>query len=199
MGEQRRAIAELLARIGLAVRRHQRELYAALRQRPQHRLDAREQRNLRRSLRLQPPRMPRDRRQLPQRHFEPAEDLPRRSMPQPLDILVSYAAKAEAIGDIVDGAQEPRKAVGQGAVEIEDGEGVGQRAGFASRRDVACSYSPKCEEKPCGTNGLKSTRRSWATPVIRWTRVLVALVSRELGRGYDVRGHRRTVPAALAR
>jgi hypothetical protein len=46
-------------------------------------------------------------------------------MPQPLDILIRDAAEAEAIGDVVDGAQEPRKAVGQRAVEIEDGEGVG--------------------------------------------------------------------------
>jgi hypothetical protein len=74
--------------------------------------------------------MPCDRRQLPQGHFEPAQDLARRSMPQPLDILIGDAAKAEAIGDVVDGAQKPRKAVGQRAVEIEDGEGVGHGGGM---------------------------------------------------------------------
>ncbi len=35
------------------------------------------------------------------------------------------AAKAEAVGDVVHVAQEPRKTVGQRAVEVEDGEGVG--------------------------------------------------------------------------
>ncbi|MGY4488225.1 hypothetical protein ACVWWR_007416 [Bradyrhizobium sp. LM3.2] len=47
-------------------------------------------------------------------------------MPQSLDILIRDTAKFEAIGDIVNDAQEPRKAVGQRAVEIEYGEGVGQ-------------------------------------------------------------------------
>jgi len=35
-------------------------------------------------------------------------------MAQRLDLVVPDPAKAEAVGDIVDGAQEPRKAVDQG-------------------------------------------------------------------------------------
>jgi len=50
-------------------------------------------------------------------------------MPQPLDVLIRDAAKAESVGDIIDRPQEPRKAVGQRAVEIEDGEGVGHGGG----------------------------------------------------------------------
>ncbi|MHC2676672.1 hypothetical protein ACVI1J_008835 [Bradyrhizobium diazoefficiens] len=125
MREQRRGLAELLAGIGFAVGSHQRELHAVLGQRLQHRLDAGKQRDLASCLGLQPPRMPRDRRQLPQRHLEPAEDLARRGMPQPLDVLIGDTPKAEAVGDVVDGAQEPGEAVGEGAVEVEDGEGVG--------------------------------------------------------------------------
>ena len=53
-------------------------------------------------------------------------------MPQLLDILIPDAPKAEAIGDVVDGAQEPGKAVGERAVEVEDGEGVGHGGGFWS-------------------------------------------------------------------
>src|SRR3954463_16530862 len=78
--------------------------------------------------------MSRDRRQLPQGHIEAVEDLPRRGMPQPLDVLIGDATKAEAVGDVVDGAQKPRKAVGQRAVEIEDGEGVGQWGNGANIR-----------------------------------------------------------------
>ncbi|MHC2294836.1 hypothetical protein ACVIJW_010706 [Bradyrhizobium barranii subsp. barranii] len=77
--------------------------------------------------------MPRDRRQLPQGHLEPGEDLARRGMSQRFDFVIRDAAKIEAIGDIVDGAQKPRKAVGQRTVEIEDGEGVGHGGGFAVR------------------------------------------------------------------
>ena len=46
-------------------------------------------------------------------------------MPQPFDVRIRHPPEAEAVGDIVDGAPKPRKAVGQRAVEIEDGEGVG--------------------------------------------------------------------------
>ena len=48
-------------------------------------------------------------------------------MAQGLDVAIRDAAKAEAVGDIVHVAQEPRKAVGQRAVEVEDDEGVGHR------------------------------------------------------------------------
>ena len=43
--------------------------------------------------------------------------------------MITDAAKAERVGDTVQLADEPGKAVGQRAVEIEDGEGDGQ--GFA--------------------------------------------------------------------
>ena len=46
-------------------------------------------------------------------------------MAQLLDVVVLDAAKAEAVGDVVHVAQEPGKAIGQRAVEVEDGEGVG--------------------------------------------------------------------------
>src|SRR5262249_17070794 len=92
-------------------------------------LHAFEHLDISRSLRLQPPRMPRNPRQLPQGHLEKIQDLAGRGMPQPLDILMHHAAKAEAIGDIVDGTNEPRKAVDEGAVEIEDDEGVGHLGG----------------------------------------------------------------------
>ena len=54
-------------------------------------------------------------------------------MAQRLDLVIGHAAKAEAIGDVVDGAQKPRKAVRQRAVEIEDGEGVGEGVEWATR------------------------------------------------------------------
>ena len=43
-------------------------------------------------------------------------------MAQALDLAFGDFAEAEAIGDIVHVAQEPRKAVDQRAVEIEDDE-----------------------------------------------------------------------------
>ena len=68
--------------------------------------------------------MPRDRRQLPHGYLKKIQDLAGRGMAQPLDILMRHPAEAEAIGDVVDGAQKPGKAVDERAVEIEDGASV---------------------------------------------------------------------------
>jgi len=50
-------------------------------------------------------------------------------MSQRLDVPVRDAAEAEPVGDVVHVAQEPGKAVGERAVEIEDDEGVGHDVG----------------------------------------------------------------------
>ena len=77
---------------------------------------------------LHPPHMPRDARQLPYGDFETSQDFARAGMTQGFDVAVlRNAAEAEAVGDAVHVAQEPRKTVGQRAVEVEDGEEVGHR------------------------------------------------------------------------
>src|SRR5262245_50797720 len=79
-------------------------------------------------LRLQPAHMPGNEGDLPRRHFEPRYDLARAGVPQFFDVFMRNTAEVEAISDIVHVAQEPAKAVGKRAVEIEDDEGVGHWA-----------------------------------------------------------------------
>jgi hypothetical protein len=49
-------------------------------------------------------------------------------MPQFFDVFIRNTAEVEAISDIVHVAQEPAKAVGKRAVEIEDNQGLGHWA-----------------------------------------------------------------------
>ena len=80
-------------------------------------------------LALQPPHVPRDRRQLPGRDLQPRQDFAGARMAQAFDVLVGHAAEAKAVGDAIHMALEPGKAVGERAVEIEDNKGIGQETG----------------------------------------------------------------------
>jgi hypothetical protein len=58
---------------------------------------------------------------------------------QQFDLVIVNAAKTVLVGDRIDDAQEPRKAVGQRSVQIEDGELVSQgevSCGRRSRSDM---------------------------------------------------------------
>ena len=78
-------LAELPACVGLAVGADEREAEAAIAQRPQHRLRAREQGDVGEVFGLHPPHVPRDGGQLPQRHFRPPEDFAGAGMPQRIE------------------------------------------------------------------------------------------------------------------
>ena len=124
MRKQRGGRAKLHPRIRLAVRIDQAHVGGC--ERAQHRVDTVGHRDIRRLFGLQPPQVPADDGQPPQRDFEPRENLAAAGMAWRLDVAICHPAKAEAVGDIVDGTQEPREAVDQRAVEIEDDEGVGR-------------------------------------------------------------------------
>jgi hypothetical protein len=139
-GKQVCEFAELPAHIGLVVRTDQRKAEAVVVEGSQHRIDAGEERDIGDMLGLQPPHVPRDARQLPQRDVQSLEDFAGAGMAQRLNVLISNAAKAKAIGNIVHVAQEPGNAVGQRAVEVEDDEGIGHRGrkqnqGYSSREE----------------------------------------------------------------
>jgi hypothetical protein len=65
-----------------------------------------------------------DRRQLAQRHAEVAEDRARLQPAQARAVAGRQAAVAEAVRHLIEHAEEPVLAVGQGAVEIEQGEAI---------------------------------------------------------------------------
>ncbi len=69
--------------------------------------------------------MPRDSRQFPEGNPKPPEDLARSETAQRFDVLIRDAAEAESVGDAIHVAEEPRKAVGERAVEIENDKRVG--------------------------------------------------------------------------
>jgi hypothetical protein len=69
---------------------------------------------------LQPSHVPRDTRQLPERDFKAPKDFARSETAQNLDVLFRDPAEAEFVSDAIYVAQEPRKAVGERAVEIEN-------------------------------------------------------------------------------
>jgi hypothetical protein len=73
---------------------------------------------------LQPPHMPRDSRQFPEGNLKPPEDLARSETAQRFDVLIRDAAEAELVGDAIHVAEEPRKAVGERAVEVENDKRV---------------------------------------------------------------------------
>src|SRR5712664_1770197 len=74
---------------------------------------------------LQPSHMSRDTRQFPQRDFKTPKDFARSETAQHLDVLFRDTAEAEPLGDAVHVAQEPRQAVGERAVEVENNKRVG--------------------------------------------------------------------------
>jgi len=69
--------------------------------------------------------MSRDARQFPERDFEAPKDFARTEPAQHLDVLFRDAAEAEFVGDAIYVAEEPRKAIGERAVEIENDKRVG--------------------------------------------------------------------------
>jgi hypothetical protein len=74
---------------------------------------------------LQPSHVPRDARQFPERDFKMPEDFARTETAQHLDVLFRDAAEAEFVGDAIYVSEEPRKAIGERAVEIENDKWVG--------------------------------------------------------------------------
>src|SRR5258705_12057772 len=74
---------------------------------------------------LQPSHVPRDARQFPQRDFKTPKDFARTEAAQLLDVLFRDPAEAEFVGDAIYVAQEPRKAIGERAVEVENDKRVG--------------------------------------------------------------------------
>ena len=124
MGESRSvAVTELPARIGFVIRADKCEPNAAICKSAQHRVDARKQGNVGHVRGLQLPHVPRDRRQLPERHIKASEDFTRTGAPQRLDVLVVDPAETELVGDAVHVASKQRQAVRQRPVEIENDEG----------------------------------------------------------------------------
>jgi len=69
-----------------------------------------------------------DHRHLPERHVEVLENIAGAGMAQRLDIVRCDPAEAEPVGDIVQIALEPGKAVDERAIEIENHKRVAHQA-----------------------------------------------------------------------
>src|SRR5712691_5328217 len=124
-GKQHGSLTELPARIGLVVRTDKGHARAAIRERLQHGVDTLEERDACQMFGLQPSHMSRDARQFPVRDFKTPKDFARSETAQHLDVLFRDAAEAEFVGDAIYVAEEPRKAIGERAVEIENDKRVG--------------------------------------------------------------------------
>jgi hypothetical protein len=74
---------------------------------------------------LQPSHVPRDARQFPERDFKTPKDFARTEAAQHLDVLFRDTAEAEFVGDAIYVAEEPRKAIGERPVEVENDKRVG--------------------------------------------------------------------------
>src|ERR1700682_376805 len=97
---------------------------------------------------LQPSHVSRNARQFPQRDFKMPKDFARTETAQRFDVLILDAAEAEFVGDAIHVALEPRKAVDERAVEIENNKRVGHdpkrtRGGATTKRVAANEYEYK--------------------------------------------------------
>src|SRR5690349_12680945 len=81
--------------------------------------------------------MRRDQWDLPQRNANAPDDLPVTHAPQFFELRVIQCAEAVTCCDTIEDASEPRQGVGQGAIEVEDGEAV-FHAGFLGMRRRDC-------------------------------------------------------------
>ena len=120
-GKQHRSLTELPARIGLAVGTDKGHAHAAIRERPQHGVDTLEECDACQMFGLQPSHVPRDARQFPERDFKTPKDFARTETAQNLRRPASATRrKLNLLGDAIYVAEEPRKAIGERAVEIEN-------------------------------------------------------------------------------
>jgi hypothetical protein len=91
---------------------------------------------------LQPSHVSRDARQFPERDFKMPKDFARTETAQHLDVLLRDTAEAEFVGDAIYVTEEPRKAIGERAVEIENDKRVGHDLKRARERAMARSIAP---------------------------------------------------------
>jgi D-alanyl-D-alanine carboxypeptidase len=165
LAEQRRAAGvvrhergrgtELRPRVGLVVGTDQRQAHTLVRKRAQHRLRAGKQRDVGERRALHPPHVGGDPRHFPQRHVEPLQQFARRQPAQACDLVRGNTTETELVGDIVQHAREPREAVRERAVEIEDGEGV--RHVLVKNRRPSLSSG----RAPIASSPRPSPRQTW--------------------------------------
>ena len=118
------------AHVALAVRADHRRLHAAGLEFGEHLRRAAEQSDLVDVARGQFPQVLGDHRQLPGRHAEIVQDRAGLEPAQPLAVAGRKAPIAEAVRHLVEDAEEPVLAVGQRAVEVEQGEAVAHEGGL---------------------------------------------------------------------
>jgi hypothetical protein len=136
-------------RVRLRIRADEREPHAPILERAQRGVDAGEQGDGVEVRRLEPPHVPGDPRHLPQRHGEARQDLAGAGAAQYPDILLRDPTEAEPVGHIVHVPAEPRQAVGQRAVEVEDGETVAHAPGIDRGVDAAIARKSTIPPRPC--------------------------------------------------
>ena len=121
-----------------------------------------------------------DHRQLPGRHAEIVQDRARLEPAQPLAVAGREAPIAEAVGDLVEDAEKPVLAVGQRAVEVEQGEAVAHGvdrsiAVVVGLPVLTAGGAPSIPLRRCGIarrgpptalklRQIAASRRIWASP-----------------------------------